>query len=77
MGIATAIAVYIVIWWLVLFTVLPWGAAPVENPEPGHATSAPARPRLLLKFAVTTVIAAVVFAGLYWLIESGLISLRD
>ncbi len=76
MGIATAIAVYVVIWWLVLFTVLPWGAHPPDDPEPGHATSAPARPRLLLKFAVTTVIAGVVFAGLYWLIESDLISLR-
>jgi predicted secreted protein len=77
MTLATAIAVYIVIWWLVLFTVLPWGARPVDNPEPGHAASAPARPRLLLKFAVTTVIAGIVFAGLYWLIQSGWFSLRD
>jgi predicted secreted protein len=77
MGVATAIAVYIVIWWLVLFTVLPWGAAPPDHPEPGHAPSAPARPRLLLKFAVNTVIAAIVFAALYWFIESGLVSLRD
>ena len=26
MGIGTFIAVYFLIWWLVLFTVLPWGA---------------------------------------------------
>ncbi len=77
MTLVTGIAVYIVIWWIVLFTVLPWGAHAVENPEPGHATSAPARPRLLLKFAVTTVIAAIVFAGLYWVIQSDLFSFRN
>lgn len=73
----TAVAVYIVIWWLVLFTVLPWGAQAPDNPEPGHATSAPIRPRLLLKFAITTVLAGVVFAILYWVITLGWFSLRD
>jgi predicted secreted protein len=77
MSVATGIMVYIVIWWIVLFTVLPWGAHPPEHPEPGHATSAPERPRLLLKFAVTTVIAAIVFAALYWFIDQGFVSFRD
>jgi len=77
MTLVTGIAVYVVIWWLVLFTVLPWGAYPAENPEPGHATSAPARPRLMLKFAVTTVIAGFVFAALYWVIQSDLFSFRS
>ena len=75
MPIATGISMYVVIWWLVLFMVLPWGARPPENPEPGHATSAPAKPRILLKFAVTTVVAAVVFVFVQWLIGSGLIKL--
>ena len=73
----TAVLVYVVVWWIVLFTVLPWGAHAVENPELGHATSAPARPRLLLKFAVTTVIAGIVFAGLYWVIQADLFSFRS
>jgi predicted secreted protein len=77
MTLVTGIAIYIVVWWIVLFTVLPWGAHAVENPEPGHATSAPARPRLLLKFAVTTVIAGIVFAGLYWVIQVDLFSFRS
>ena len=76
MTIATGIATYVIIWCVVLFTVLPWGARPPDHVEPGHATSAPERPRLALKFAVTTGISAVVFAGLYWLINSGLISFR-
>ena len=75
MPIATGISMYVVIWWLVLFMVLPWGARPSETPEPGHATSAPAKPRILLKFAITTVVAAVVFVFVQWLIGSGLIKL--
>lgn len=77
MKLATGIMVYVVVWWIVLFTVLPWGARPPENPQPGHATSAPEKPRLLLKFAVTTVIAGIVFAALYWFLGSGIVSLRD
>jgi predicted secreted protein len=77
MTLATGIAVYVVIWWIVLFTVLPWGAHPPDNPEPGHATSAPARPRLLLKFVITTAIAGVVFAGLYWVIQADPFSFRS
>ena len=77
MSLATGIMVYVVVWWVVLFTVLPWGAEPPAHPQPGHAASAPENPRLLLKFAVTTVIAGIVFAALYWLIQSGLISFRD
>jgi predicted secreted protein len=73
MTIGTGIAVYVVIWWLVLFTVLPWGTHAVENPEPGHATSAPARPRIALKFAITTGIATVVFLIFLWIQQSGLI----
>jgi len=73
----TGVMTYVIIWWTVLFAILPWGNRPLETPEPGHATSAPAKPRLLIKFGVTTVVATVVFLAVYWLIESDLISLRD
>ena len=73
----TGILIYLVIWWLVLFAVLPWGNRPPENPEVGHATSAPEKPRLGLKFAVTTVVAAVVWLGLWAVMESDLITFRE
>ena len=72
----TAIMTYVIIWWTVLFAVLPWGNKPPEKPGPGHATSAPEKPRLLVKFAVTTVISAVILAGVWWLVNSDLISFR-
>jgi predicted secreted protein len=71
-----AVVTYICAWWLVFFMALPWGAAPPEHPEPGHATSAPEKPRMLLKVAITTVLAGVVTYGLSLLIDSGLIALR-
>lgn len=77
MTLVTGTMVYIVTWWVVLFTVLPWGAHPPANPEPGHATSAPEKPRLLLKFAVTTVIAGIVFAAIYWFVSADFISFRN
>lgn len=76
MGPVTGIVVYLVIWWLVFFCVLPWGNKPPEHIEVGHATSAPANPRLWLKFGITTGIAAVLFVIAYWLGEAGYINLR-
>jgi predicted secreted protein len=68
--------VFAIVWWLVLFMVLPFGAAPPTEVEPGMATSAPARPRLAVKMAITTLLAALATAAIAWLIDSGLIHLR-
>jgi len=72
----SAAAVFVIVWWLVLFMVLPFGARPPDHVEPGHAPSAPARPRLGLKMLITTLIAIGVTAAILWVFESGLISLR-
>ena len=68
MNIASALAVYFVIWWTVLFAVLPFGVRSqsetgdvTEGTEPG----APALPGLGRKAAITSLIAAVVF-GFVW-----------
>lgn len=61
----TGLLTYLCIWWLVLFTVLPWGVQPPKTPGHGHAPSAPAKPRLGLKFLVTTGISAVIFGVVY------------
>ena len=71
-----AVVTYVCVWWILFFMALPWGAAPPEHPRPGHATSAPEKPRLLLKVAVTTVLAGLVTYGIALFIDSGLIELR-
>ncbi len=68
--------VFTVVWWLVLFMVLPFGATPPDQVEPGMASSAPAKPRIALKFLITTLIALALTALVLWLIDSGLIQLR-
>jgi len=69
--------VYGIIWWVVIFTVLPWGVKVPDNPEPGHATSAPEHPMLWRKAAITTVISALIWLAAYYLIGSDLIQLRQ
>jgi predicted secreted protein len=61
---------------VVIFAVLPWGVKVPDKPEPGHAPSAPERPMLWRKAAITTVIAAVIWLLVYYLIESDLIQFR-
>jgi predicted secreted protein len=68
--------IFVIVWWLVLFMVLPFGARPPDNVEPGMAPSAPARPRMGLKIAITTALALALTALILWLLHSGLIQLR-
>jgi predicted secreted protein len=76
MNVFTGILVYVLIWWVVLFMVLPWKADPPEEPETGHAPSAPEKPMLWRKALVTTVIAAVLWLGAYYLIDSQWLQFR-
>ena len=73
----TGVLLYVILWWLALFMVLPWGARPPETPETGHEPGAPARPMLLRKALATSLVAAVAWIGLYALIQSEAISLAD
>ncbi len=80
MPITSAFAVYFVLWWLVLFAVLPWGVRTQDEQGevvPGSAPSAPQRPFLVRKLIATTVVAAIIFAILYAVIVYGGLTLDD
>jgi predicted secreted protein len=70
------IAAYIVIWWVVIFAVLPFGVHPAAEGGLGHDAGAPANPRVKLKAAVTTAVAAVIWLLLYWAVTHDLMSFR-
>ena len=75
MKIGTIVAMYFVIWWICLFAVLPIRVrtqGEAGEVVPGTPASAPARPQMLLKAGITTVVAAIVLAGLLALLNSGL-----
>ena len=63
MGISTAIAIYFLIWWIVLFAVLPWGVrAQGDESPPGTDPGAPSVPQLRAKLLWTTGVTTVVWA---------------
>jgi predicted secreted protein len=67
-SIFTALAIYFVIWWIVLFAVLPWGVhSQHESGEvaPGTDPGAPVLTHLKLKLVWTTIVASLVFAAWY------------
>ena len=72
MGIVTGVAIYFVIWWTVLFAVLPIGMrSQVDEGEVvlGTAHSAPARFRFWRLVAVNTLAASAVFTLFYVVTE--------
>ena len=81
MALTSILAIYFILWWVVLFTVLPWGNQSLhelgEEAEPGHASSAPIKPNLGRKFLATTLISALIFAFGYFVVTSGLFTLDD
>ena len=77
MDLVMAIAIYIFIWWIVLFAVLPFGVRTQQEEGsvvPGTPESAPAKPRLVRIFLINTVVATTVFAIVYVVIAYGLIT---
>ena len=73
----TGVVLYILIWWTVLFAVLPIGTHPIEGADARSGwRGAPERPRLLMKAILTTLISAVVWFGAYLLITSDYVSFR-
>jgi predicted secreted protein len=66
----SVIAIYFVVWWLTLFAVLPWGArsqADAGEVTPGTEPGAPAViMRYWKKLLITTVLAGVVVALIFW-----------
>jgi predicted secreted protein len=62
-----AIAIFITIWFTVLFAVLPFGVRSQHEAGdvvPGTDPGAPVMPRLFVKALCTTLISGVIFAAL-------------
>jgi predicted secreted protein len=64
-SIATGIAIYFIIWWVVLFAVLPWGVRSQDESgtvSPGTDPGAPVSAKVWRTLIATTLAAGVVFA---------------
>lgn len=78
-SISTAFAIYFVLWWVVLFAVLPFGVrSQMENGEeiPGTDPGAPSAARMGRKLLWTTAISAVIFAIGMWAFRAGYLNIE-
>ena len=81
MGITGSIIVYVLIWWMIFFSVLPIGIQSkkekfkegIEGIDPG----APNNPKIGKKFLITTIITSIIFIVIYYLVKFNLLNLRE
>jgi predicted secreted protein len=73
----SGVVLYVILWCVVLFTVLPWGVRAAEPSDPGYAAGAPINPQLVRKALWTTAITAVLWLIIFLIIQADVISFRD
>ena len=81
MGITGSIIVYVLIWWIIFFSVLPVGIQSnkekfrekLEGIDPGE----PKNPEIAKKFLITTIITSLIFIVIYYLVKFDLLNLRE
>lgn len=77
MDIVSGIALFFMIWWLVIFAVLPWGVTRQTDAITGNDAGAPQFHNMKKKVLITTVITFVIWLGVYFLVHSDFISFHE
>ena len=81
MKLTSAIAIYFIVWWVTLFVILPLriknAAETGTAVEEGHDAGAPVVHGLAWKALLTTIVASVVFAVLYYLLANDILQNLD
>jgi predicted secreted protein len=80
MGVAGSLMIIVIGWWLAFFALLPIGArTQVDDGHvvPGTEPGAPTTPKLARKAIWALVIALLMWAVLYWLIEIRRVTVDD
>ena len=73
----TGVVLFTMIWWTVLFMVLPFGGRPVADADDATGwRGAPERPRIGRKLLVTTLISVVLWGAAFAVIRSDWLSFR-
>ncbi len=73
----TAFVLYVMIWWTLLFAILPVGTKPVADADTATGwRGAPARPMIGRKVLATTLLSLLVWGVAMLIINSGWISFR-
>ena len=80
MSITGSLIVYISIWWIVFFSVLPIGIKSQNfkftDELYGNDPGAPKNPKIGKKFLITTLITSLIFLVIYYLVSQNYLNLR-
>ena len=81
MGITGSIIVYVMIWWIIFFSVLPIeirsNKEVFKDKIGGVDPGAPKNPKIGKKFLITTLISTIIFLVIYYLVKFDLLNLRE
>lgn len=73
----SGIVVFVLVWWMMFFCILPLRIKSIEKPTDGSMPGAPVNPYIGYKILLTTLVASVVWFAIYEIIKADLISFRD
>lgn len=74
----TAAVLYALIWWTVLFAVLPFGTRPIADADPETGwRGTPAKPMMARKLLATTIVSFAIWAVAEMIIRSTMWSFRS
>ena len=80
MSITGSIIVYVMIWLIIFFSVLPIGIQSNKEIFKGKLgwidPGAPKNPKIGKKFLITTLITSIIFSVIYYLVNIDLLNLR-
>ena len=77
MGWGAAIFTYVMIWWVALFMVLPFGIRRQSDPDSGTDPGAPETVSIKRKFLQTSVVSFILWLIVCGIIEADLVSFND
>mgnify|MGYP001165427895 CR=1 FL=1 len=81
MSLTGSIVLYVCVWWVVFFSLLPVGIKPnntrfidkISGIDPG----APKKANILKKFIYTTLITSIIFLSIYYMVDYKNFNLRE
>ena len=81
MGITGSLIIFVLIWWIVFFSILPVGIKSenkkFEEKIQGNDAGAPKNPNIGKKFLITTFITSVLFFAIYYIVTKEFFNLRE
>jgi predicted secreted protein len=73
MSIGMAFFIYLLIWWVMLFTVLPFGITRNQEDGKGYDAGAPAKANLKKKLIINTVLSGIILGIVQILVVKGIL----